>query len=744
MALTAYDVIIVSDFSYTGGNSSSIAEEVKAQSRAGLRTALVQAPSRRLKKPRALNSRITVLLEKGMAQLVPPTQQRIEAPVVLFRHPVPAEASSAIPIQIEASIAVLIVNQALFAFDGTAYDVNVASAMQAIEECTGLRPFVAPIGPLIRDQLAPRWSDSLIENDWVNVIDPEEWIISRGSVRNPPIVGRHSRPDWRKWPSEAADIRSAWPVTGDWRVKVLGGAQPAIDVIGGVPETWDVESYHADGISDFLAEIDFYIYFHHPSWMEAFCRGTLEAMAAGCISITHSCYAPLFEDGCVYCRPDDVPSVVSEFLEDPRRVDRQRELAGTIVENRFSHSAHVERLNKLFESDTQHKAQLPLDGMNGYGTRERAVPLETSQDLATGARRPLFVSSNGAGVGHLTRLVAIARKMPTSVRPVFLTLSEAIWLPERWGFAVERMPPGKQLGVSSRIWNHWFKEKVVRTIEAYGCDEILFDGTVPYHGLLSAAVEAEVPWFWLRRAMWKSGAPTRNLGRGEQSAGVIEPGEFASRFDRGPTNAYRSQVVKKAAPIIALDQEELKTRDVVREELGIGDEQTAVLITLGAGNVNVGPDPLEMAIDTVRSFDGIRVFATNSPIISRKTRLSLPENVASIDYYPLAELLCGFDIGIAASGYNTFHEMLAAMLPTVFIPTLETEVDDQLSRARFAQSSGLGRCVCPFDTKELEAAFGSMLRPSVRDGMARRLRELPQANGAAEVAAWLVAQGTGA
>ena len=54
--------------------------------------------------------------------------------------------------------------------------------------------------------------------------------------------------------------------------------------------------------------------------------------------------------------------------------------------------------------------------------------------------RILFTTSNGTGLGHLTRSMAIARRLPDSIEPLFLTLSAAAPVVERMGFAVEYVP----------------------------------------------------------------------------------------------------------------------------------------------------------------------------------------------------------------------------------------------------------------------------------------------------------------
>ena len=54
--------------------------------------------------------------------------------------------------------------------------------------------------------------------------------------------------------------------------------------------------------------------------------------------------------------------------------------------------------------------------------------------------RVLFTTSNGTGLGHLTRSMAIARRLGDELEPLFFTLSAAAPVVERMGFAVEYAP----------------------------------------------------------------------------------------------------------------------------------------------------------------------------------------------------------------------------------------------------------------------------------------------------------------
>ena len=61
----------------------------------------------------------------------------------------------------------------------------------------------------------------------------------------------------------------------------------------------------------------------------------------------------------------------------------------------------------------------------------------------------------------------------------------------------------------------------------------------------------------------------------------------------------------------------------------------------------------------------------------------LPTSTILHAHFPLIELMPAFDYAISAAGYNTFHELLACGIPTIFIPK-SRGYDDQYGRAKRA------------------------------------------------------------
>ena len=174
-----------------------------------------------------------------------------------------------------------------------------------------------------------RFPKDCVSDDWVNIIDVDAWHTDRPWWQSDrPVIGRHSRPSPQKWPTDPKIIEAVYPVDGSAIVRILGGADPVRDVLGYVPESWQVMPFGAVDPREFLAQLDFFVYYHHPAWVEAFGRNILEAMASGLPAILPPHFRRLFGDSAIYAEPAEVPSVVSRLYgASVERTRRHRERA---------------------------------------------------------------------------------------------------------------------------------------------------------------------------------------------------------------------------------------------------------------------------------------------------------------------------------------------------------------------------------------------------------------------------------
>ena len=95
------------------------------------------------------------------------------------------------------------------------------------------------------------------------------------------------------------------------------------------------------------------------------------------------------------------------------------------------------------------------------------------------------------------------------------------------------------------------------------------------------------------------------------------------------------------------------------------------------------------------------------------------------------------DLAVSAADYTSFHELLSAGVPTVFVPD-PAAADDQLARARFAAAAGVA--LHAETIADLDAVLARAARPEVRAALARRCAEVAFDNGAAAAADWIAAR----
>jgi hypothetical protein len=710
------DVLLVSDFRFPGGTSASAAEEIRVQHRAGLSTGLVQVFGGLLAGSRPVNPQIRSLVTSGAARLIAP-YETVSARVAVLRHPAlfTDELLKRRP-SVSAETVVLVANQAATDHDGTVhYDpVEVDRVVTAL---FGRRPVWAPIGPAVRPSLAP-FADriDIRPEDWLNLIPAEEWAADRGTFRaDVPVIGRHSRPQRSKWPSTAEDLLAVYPDSDDVRVRVLGGADPAEELLGAVPERWEVEPFNARHPRQFLADLDFFVYFHHPAMVEAYGRAVMEALASGCVAILSEDFREPFGDAALYCRPEEVQGLVQSLRADRAAYLAQSERGLRFVAERHGAQVHLDRLTEL---------GLPVAPLT-------VVP--ATRPAADHRDRVLFVTSNGAGMGHLTRLLAMAKRASGRVEPVFLSLSQAVPVVGPEGYAFEYVPSRGALGCGTGEWNEFFRVRFVEALRRWRPRAVVFDGTWPYNGLVDAMDEfPEIKFVWSRRAMWKPELGGRQLAKASRFDLIVEPGEYAAAVDVGATTTVGDAV--RVGPITLLDESDLLDRETARGELGVTGDGPAVLVNLGAGNINDLSSDLGVIVDVLSRHEGTEVWLTRPPIAAGRP-ISLPPHVHTISVYPLSRYVRAFDVAVAASGYNSYHEFVAFGVPTVFIPNMATLMDNQLARAEYAATAGVGTFLpeglAALPHEQVEAAFAAVLDPERRAAMARTARATYPGNGAA-------------
>ena len=346
--------------------------------------------------------------------------------------------------------------------------------------------------------------------------------------------------------------------------------------------------------------------------------------------------------------------------------------------------------------------------------------------------RVLFLTSNGTGLGHLTRVMAIARRLSDPEAASILTLSAAAPVAAREGFHVEYLPSHSAAAAEApRRWDRRLQRRLENLVAELAPTVLVFDGPHPYDGLIAflrGATRDGLRTVWLRRPMWRPGVGAEGIYWSGEFDLIVEPGELAASADCGLT-ADRRDEVTTVPPIVYLDPGELVPREQAERELGLEPGRVNALVALGQGESL--DEAVARSLATLAADPGIQVAALESGL---SPKLQIPDGVVLLEAtYPVARYHHAFDLAVAAAGYNAFHELIANGVPSLFVP-MPRKLDDQPARAMWAREAGVGEGVGGPQDTGLEERLGRLLDAGVRDEIRARIAELDFENGASRAA----------
>lgn len=324
-----FDVVLVSDFSLTGGTTSSNISMLRAARDLGLDVAVFHWPRLDNATREKAIRMADYLYDEKIPRVV--SGETVKTKLVIVNHPNLLMNTPEWMPNIQSEHCVVVFNQApLTRWEGgrTAYEPKLV--LQNAEKAFGVKPIVAPLSGLIRDILTDIVSEySFTEENWSPLIKPRETVRLHRDLDQVPVVGRHARDHRDKWPEAKETTRLAYLAGTNIQVRILGGDSFAKRTLGYRPSNWEVIPFGGEDVSDFLSSLDIYLYYPHEQIIEAFGRGPMEAIEAGVPVVLPPALRPTFQEAAIYAEPSEVEDVVRRLWRDRDQYDRQ-------VKNGFS------------------------------------------------------------------------------------------------------------------------------------------------------------------------------------------------------------------------------------------------------------------------------------------------------------------------------------------------------------------------------------------------------------------------
>lgn len=350
-----FDVVIASNFNLPGGTTASNVNEIALLAEAGLRVGLVHNPLFDMHPGRPINKKVREVLDGDAVRIVGPGA-KVSCDLLMVRFPPAASRLRDDLPEVRAEQRMLVVNQAPMTYYeggiGRKRVWDVETVHRNLQEWIGEHRWVT-VGPLAHQALLDHHSDELDGVDlaaehWHPSIDVER-VTPRGDhpVGDVVRVGRHSRDHLSKWPELASQLRACYPDRPDFAIRVLGGTDVPRQILGRLPSNWAGHAFDEIAVGDFLRELDVYAYYTCSSWLEAFGRAPVEAMAAGVPVVLPPVFEPTFGPGALYAEPEEAATLIAELAGDHGAYLEQRGLGLATVRERFSHEAHRERFRSL-------------------------------------------------------------------------------------------------------------------------------------------------------------------------------------------------------------------------------------------------------------------------------------------------------------------------------------------------------------------------------------------------------------
>jgi len=347
--------------------------------------------------------------------------------------------------------------------------------------------------------------------------------------------------------------------------------------------------------------------------------------------------------------------------------------------------------------------------------------------------RLLFYAVNGLGLGHATRLLAIARQvraLSPDAEIVFLTSSEAESVLYREGFAAFKVPSRGLRGparLRSSTYARMLQTVAINLLASFHPHVLVVD-TFP-----AGAIQELLPVLrWDSRKVFVYRVQRPEAARAPALQDALRFYDLAvTPHAEGEVDAPVPDGLERvwAGPILIRERSEALPRAEAREALGLPPEGAVVYVTFGGGGDPEIDRALDATVDALAP-TGVHLAVACAPL--QRRRFARRDGVTPVEHYPMAEMMAAYDAAVSACGYNSAMELLHHGVPAAFV-AFPRQVDDQEQRARWIESHGAGARLASLAPEEVRGAVERLLGPGAASMRACASALVPE--GGAAVAA---------
>jgi hypothetical protein len=352
---------------------------------------------------------------------------------------------------------------------------------------------------------------------------------------------------------------------------------------------------------------------------------------------------------------------------------------------------------------------------------------------------PVFVATNGIGLGHAQRAALVAREVPGASRPVFAAFPSCMGLVKSHGFDV--MPLiGRSALHAQRFENDLANYVRLRALTRTA-RTLVFDGGYVFDSIYRTILENRLNGVWIRRGLWQA---TQNntvaLDREKAFARVIVPREAFDELNRAYSRTDRvvdvGPIVRRAA--LAGDGR-ARLREALAERYDLGFSQLVVTL-LGGGIVADRTTQIQALCGIAERRDDTLHLVVLWPGGRQEAGWFGWRRTRVVRTGQAGALVAAADLCVSASGYNLFHEVLYNRTPAIFVPQMGPFMDDQAARAQAAAERGVAAAVEPPELMRLEREVARFLDHGEGEAARRRMAAVALPEPGNVTAAELIAE----